>query len=310
MDVKKLRLSLVNNRWILPFCVVITIISRLFSEGFVYDIPNIVSLLLQVATAIYLLQISHAYSIIRERSILPTIFFLIFAGTGPKIGLNGSIVCLAVLFCLMQAFRSYQVEKSQPYAFTIAIFLSVASCYAWGPSILFLVYFIISFYQFKSLNVRSFFAFLMGILIVCIFIFSWSVAMDDMDFVFKSIPSIQFSTDTLQIIWNAFVWDDYLSLIFMFILFVISIFHFFLNIYREKIKIRALISSLIFLTAFCLAGIIFVSGGKTTFLFIIYIPASILVSHYFTLSKNTVSAWLLIFTLIFYLGIYCSNIIT
>lgn len=310
MNLKKLQSVLISGRIIFPVCVILFIAFRLLSNHFIISSTEIITLLLRILTAVLLLHINRIFNIIRERTALPAVLFLIFMETVTETALRESIVTIAMSLCLILSFQTYQIERSQKYAFNISIILSLISL-IWYPAILFVLYFTISFYQSRSLNVKSFFAFLLGIFVILMFFFCWSIYKNN----FWLIPETVFSFLSIQnlvtsphISLSNFPWGTYASSVFMLTLTFIASFNFFLKIYQEKIKTRTFIKSLIHLAIFSLIGFTLVSEGKTNFFCIVYIPASFLVSHYFTLSKNKLACWLLIFTIIYYLGIYCWNL--
>ncbi|MGL4333026.1 MAG: hypothetical protein ACRCZQ_03915 [Bacteroidales bacterium] len=115
-------------------------------------------------SAFLLLQIIDQYSLIREKSTLPFVFFLTISLQ--YIGINTSVASAATVFFLglsyLFLFYSYQQEKSQRAIFNFALFFSVASLFCldliWLTPLLF-----VALVFMRVVNIKNVAAVLFGI---------------------------------------------------------------------------------------------------------------------------------------------------
>ncbi|MDR0427884.1 MAG: hypothetical protein LBH12_04690 [Dysgonamonadaceae bacterium] len=251
---------------------------------------------IQTGTAFFLLYLNQTFAIINHRSCLPAIFYLLLTGTDSSLCFDrfASVSALTVGGCFFFLFATYQKANSQKEILNISLLLSITGLYQFN--ILFILpFFWYGMYKFKSLNIRTFFASLTGVIFVYLLVFCWSVYADDMDFFSGFFPDIESfrristpSFDAKERIVAAVI--------------VLQILVSGAKIYM--LGFSAKIQSVTFLKFFyicSIAGLIvaaFHGQYRSEWLLIFYIPVSFLFAHYFTFIRNKWNSWLLFFTII------------
>ncbi|MCC8146000.1 MAG: hypothetical protein LIO93_06100 [Bacteroidales bacterium] len=258
--------------------------------------------LLQMGIAIYMLYLSQAFVIIRQRSLLPAFFYLLLTGTNPALFFDpiGSIAAFGVTFCLFFLFSTYQNSQSQKEILNIALLIGLISL-LWFPVLFLLPLFWYGMYRFKSLNFRTFFAGFAGILIVYLSLFCWSLYKEDLSIFFDKIPD-------LSSLWSfqsfGFTLKNWLMMGMLFFLLILSGINIFMAGISEKIRTIITLRYL-YLFAFIIIILFLLNinwGSEWTL--ILYIPFSYLFAHYFTLATQKWSSWLFLFTIVFFIGMY------
>jgi hypothetical protein len=238
--------------------------------------------------------------VIRQRTLLPAFFYLLFVGTSPRYFEDwlGSLMSLIILLCFYVLFATYQRPKSQMNAFNISILLTLGS-FLWTPILYFFPLFWIGMYQFKSLNVRSFFAYWMGFVLVYFLIFTWSIVQNDLTIFVDSLPI--FDTQwTLDL--SIFSPRDWAIAGYLMFLFILAGSKIFMSGISEKVRA---VTTLSYLYLFSIGVFFFFVLQTTTdnsWRLITYIPLSLLIAHYFTLSLRKWTNWLFLFTLLVFIA--------
>jgi len=261
------------------------------------------SMLVQIGIAIFTVYFVEKQGIIRQRTLLPALFYLILVGTNPLFfhDWRGSIYALLILLCLSLLFDTFQNPFSQRNALNISIILTLASLY-WTPLLVFFPLFWLGMRWFKSLNLNTFFASLMGWAVVYLFLLAWSVYKGDWTFFLQMLPD-------LSELWDFRVppmmgMEEVATNIFLGALFFLSVINNFVVGTIEKAHAK---TALAFLSL--LAGVIavFFLGQyqwRSEWLLISYIPLSVLLAHYFTLSYKRSTVALFWATVLFFLLVF------
>jgi hypothetical protein len=264
---------------------------------------------MQVGIALSLLFLSNKFVIIRERTFLPSIFYLLFTGTDTLFfdSLTGCVASICILLCLYFLFDSYQSDSSQQNALNIALVLTIGSFF-WQPLLFFFPVFWYGMYLFRCLNFRSFFATLIGLVVVYLFIFAWSFYKGDNSDIF-----LQYLPDWKNSIhFQIFQFDlrEYLVMGFLFMLFVLTGVNIFISTISEKIKTLKLLNFL-FVFSFLVFVLLFLQAGeKKEWSLILYLPLSFLLSHFFTLTAKKSVIWLMQITVLFFIGMYVWQVVS
>ena len=155
--------------------IVLAFFARIFAGVTLYEYIPWIVFIIQIGIAILLVRISYEYQIISKRTSLPAIFFMLFTASNPVLYYNlaATISAFAMVLCLVISFKNYHNPKSQTSSFNIALILTAGSVFCWQPLLFFIPLFWIGFWWFRAFNARSFFASLLGILTVYLFLFTW-----------------------------------------------------------------------------------------------------------------------------------------
>jgi len=300
MNIRNIYKSFINNRLPLIIAWLVFIALRIpqIGEGEALELWG--SMFVQTGIALLLLYITQKFSIIRQRTFLPAFLYLLLVGTNSLFfyDLRGSVSTLLVLLCLWLLFGTYQNPLSQRKALNIALVLTLGSFY-WTPFLLFFPLFWYGMYWVKSFNLKTFFASLLGVAVVYLFLLAWSIYHDD-----KAV-FVQFLPD-LNTLWDirfpsSVNIKESIANILLGILFVTSVFNIFMAGVAEKAQARTYLAYLSQLTVVISILCLGQNQWEKEWLSILYAPLSIVLAHYFTLSQRLITMWLFLATILFFL---------
>jgi len=305
MKLTQIHKSFVSGRFSLFLTLLIFIGLRIYvtndwSSGALWIV-----MALQVTIALFLLYLTQAFVIIRQRTFLPAFFYLLFMGTNPLFfyDIRGSVVALIVTFCLFILLQTYQEPKSQKKSLNISLLLTLGSFY-WPPLLLLFPLFWFGMYRLKSLNVRVFFASLVGFFVVYLFIYTWSFYKNDTNLFLNSLPD-------LDAFWTihpySFSLKEWVISGFLAFLFIITGLRIFMTGMAEKIRTMTILSYLYAFTFIVFVLLLVQSEWRKEWVLILFVPFSFLVAHFFTLSHRKPAICFFIFTILFFVGIFVSE---
>ncbi len=302
MSLAQVHKALISGRFTVISSILIAILMRLLSGQAWDDHVLWIVLGIQIGIALILLQVNHSFTIIRTKTMLPAVLYLLFTTTCPSFyaDYNGSIVAFCILLCLLFLMDSYQNPDSQKNALNISLILTITSL-LWVPLLFFFPLIWYGFYRFRCLNFKTFFSSLIGILIVYFFIFSWSIYKNEWSIFFEHLPHKE---DFLVIQPLAINIQDISVFAVLFILFIFSGYRIYGSGFSEKIRTSTFLHYLYLISICIFILLLLQSEWKFTWALILYIPLSFVLSHYFTLSTKKITSWLLLFTFAFFLGMY------
>jgi len=302
MSIEKIHKQLLTSKLLLFIIVFAFVALRLYSIGNQFDnISFWACLLIQIGIALFLLQLNHIFNIIQERTFLPAVFYLLFTGINPVFynDWKGSIAALCLVLCYYFLFNSYQKPNSQINAMNISILLVLGSL-LWSPLLIFFPVFWIGFYRFQCFNMRVFFANLIGLVIVYLFIFTWSIFQGDKTIFFSFLPNFGWLFTDYKLNFTVLEWIAYGFILLIFI--IIGIYLFFIYISEKVWTFSAL--SYLYLSSFIIFLFLFVrSEYKSTLGLICFVPVSILTGHFFSRTNKKSIYFLLLVFFLFFLGI-------
>jgi len=260
------------------------------------------SMFAQIGVAIFLLFLTQKHVIIRERTLLPSFCYLLLIGTNHLFinNLQGSVSALLVVSCLCFLFNIYQTPFPQRNALNVSLLLTFGSLY-WTPLIYFFPLFWWGMSWFKNLNIKTFLASLMGIAIVCLFLLARSLYCEN----WTVFAKILFDLSTLGEFQLASLFiRNMTEIIFVGVLFILSVINAFRSDVSEKAQARTMLGYLSLLTVVLFIVFLFQNQWMKEWLLILYIPVSLLIAHYFTLTQNRVVMWLFLVTIVFFLFMF------
>lgn len=254
-----------------------------------------------------LIVINKSFAIIRLRASFQTVIYLTLISICPIIHsiYEGNIIALCCLISIFLLFNSFQKEWSAGLLFHAFIFWGIACIFV--PKIVWIVpYLLYSCYIFKSLNIRSFVASILGFSIP-IGIYAvydlWNsqgveIATKIADI--TRIEAISFDSSQLPII---------VMLIYSFTIFMVSAAHSILSSMDEKMQTRCYLqffivtTTLLFILAFCCIS------TSTQLLPFIQIGNGLLYGHFSTLTHNKWSNLFFICILVFIIPVFIINLL-
>jgi len=254
---------------------------------------------LQLLTALSVLFLNHYFRIVREKTFLPPVFYLLFVSIDPLFFLawKESLFVLCTLFCFYFLFQSYEKECPQRQTLNIGIFLTAGTLFHPSFYILFPLFFW-GLYRFKSLNPRTFLAVICGSLVVYLFLFCWCLHQDDPALFLRYFPD-----------WNVFLPEffefnlgDSLILVFMLLLLILSGVNVYLADIPEKIKNHIILSFLFFFSLFLFVLMFVEWQWEIEWRGLLNLSSTLLISYFFSLRISRAKVFLLILSVVLFMG--------
>lgn len=299
MNINKIHNTVVSSWGVFVTCTFVFLAFRL--QGDWSNVNLWVCTLIRISIALLLLSLNNAFSMIRRRTLLPAFFYLILTGWNPifHYDLNGCIATLLIMANYLFLFNAYQKSDSQLNAFNISLILVFGS-FLQPQFLLFLPIFWIGAYWFQSFNLRVFLASLTGIVAVYWIIFAWSIYRDDWQMFLAMLPKPEeiFFISDLHL--SNYEWISFgiilLALIFSGLnLFVLSI--------SEKVKTVSFLKYM-YISSFIFLFLAFLqSEYRAYWESIAYLPVSLILAHYFTLTNKLYVKILLLFFIFSFLSL-------
>lgn len=301
MSLRSIHKSFVSNQaWVFLACFVFILLQIPFDGGWTLDQlwPALVKVVLGIGVALLLLQLNQQFVIIKSRTALPALFYLLFlCSHNSDIRAEYIALSLLLLLSLFFLFRSYQDLYSQGRTFVLSLFISLGSL-LWFP---FLLVFPVIWYgmsRFQSLSFRSFFATLLGFVFVYLLAFSWSVWQKDLSLFVAFFPqgSDFFQFGLAQLPLSEYIFVGFIGFVLIF---------FVAFLYRpgtsEKIRTKLSLEFLFILSIVALILSFIFPAWEKQWTSLLFVPLSFLYAYLFTLSNGKKMIWLFLFTLFFLL---------
>ena len=295
MDIQKIHKGFIFNRFSLILTLLAFIAIRLMENPDKWSMNFWLIIVIQIGIALFLLYLTQAFVIIRQRTLLPAFFYLLFVGTNSAFfyDLRGSVSTLIIVLCLFLFLCTYQNSHAQGTAFNISFLLTLGSFY-WQPLLLFFPFFWYGMFRFRSLNFRTFFASLVGFIVIYWLLFVWSIYKDDLNIFLNQLPDFR---AFYPIQTPVFTLREWISIGFSLFLYFLAIYKIFMSGISEKIRAVTTLGSLSVFTVYLFLLLFLQSSDKFEWALIIYLPLSFLFAHLFTLSTKKITSWLFFITI-------------
>lgn len=243
----------------------------------------LLSFFFNLLNAYLLAQLNNKFTLIRTRTFLPILIFLLLMGSWDDVHtINGSHISLTLLiFSLFYIFGMYRNTKASEQAFMGSLLLSVASLLIL-PFIFLVPVFWIGFIMFQSFSLRTFLASVLGSTV------PWLLYLGAM-FVFKSefdLKSIFSMNLVLGIDFTSFSVTRIIYFAILAVIMVINLVGLYSNSHSDAMNTRAKLNFFVILLISIMIIIFVFNQQFAWFLPIIALIYSILVSHAFTLKQN------------------------
>jgi len=319
--------NIVQGKSFLVFAILFALVSRIatyfyfnsvashfiYSEGYLWNAVSfifedrLISILagaLSVGTIAFLLSfINGKFIIIRKKTLLPSAFSLVLFSIHPSFIFMGAhyIGVITILLTISFLFQSYQTENKQKAAINISFILALGSLFFFNLFFYFFVFWI-GLSMMRSFGIKPFFAFIIGIFLIYVPVLTYYLIFDD--FKAFSLPFFRLSTieySSLPLLnfglqaWIAFG----ISLLLLFVFFANN----YVNIFKDKIKIRAFISFLSVISVISLLFLLFLNVDAITNAYIYIGVGSLLFAHYFALNEHKMTQLLFYIATVFFLTI-------
>ena len=234
-----------------------------------------------------LIQMNNTFGLVRVRaSVQTSIYLLLIAACPPLQQLcPGDIATLFFVVAIYLLFSTYQRMRSSGYLFHAFLFVGISSLIF--PQITLLTpILLIGVFTFQSLNIRSFFAAIIGWSFPYWFLFGHAYFYDNMELFYG--PFVELAT-FYPIDFTAFKGWELAMLGYSFVLFLVSSIHCFVQSYKDKIRTRVYLRFFILLNVCIYILIALQPIHCMNLLPLLLIGVSILTSHMFVLTNS--KAW-------------------
>lgn len=249
----------------------------------------LIGMLLTVGGAFVLYRMNYVMVLIREKTLLPFLLYVLFISTNPDFfplkSTSLSVFCM--IFAIYELFKSYHDENSTSNAFNVAFIFGLGSL-LWAQIAFFLPAFWIGMYNFRSLNLRNFGASLLGFVSVYWFVLGWCVWQNDYSpftIPFNSIYTFQFTGLEGQSLVD---WIAPLLIAFMTFLASANILT---HENEDNLRTRQFLSFLIMLSVWSFALFFTHQESPEEYMEIVCVPTSILIAHFFTVRHGKLYYW-------------------
>ena len=303
MEIKQAHKILSGGVLTFPMSIVLALLARIFYGTAFFDYESWIVFVLQAGIAFLLIRINHEYQIIKRRTFLPATFFMLLTASNPVLydNTNGTISAFVMILCIILSFKSYHSPRSQANSFNIALILTIASAFCWQPLLFFIPLFWVGFWWFRAFNARTFFASVLGILTVYLFLFTWYLYDDNLICFLETLPQVE---QGFSVVWIDLQWYDWIAVIFYVFLLILSAINIFGLGVSEKIR-----TTLFFKFLYLLAGVLFVFACFFDSMIndtqtIIYLSIAFISGFYFAINESKFTSYLLIFTMLFFIASY------
>lgn len=236
----------------------------------------------------FLIEMNNAFAIIRMRASVQTSFYFLLITACPGIHLlyAGDVAAIAFLLSLYFLFKSYQETRSSGNLFHSFVFIGAGSLLF--PQLLFFTpLWLIGSYNFKSLTLRSFCAAIIGLSLPYWFLLGRAIFHKDIELFYE--PFVDLVTFQPIDFLNGFEQWEKMTLIYLFVLFLVSMIHCFATGYKDKIQTRAYLHFLILLDFCIFLFIVLQPVHCMDLMSLLFIGISILATHLFVLTDNRLS---------------------
>jgi hypothetical protein len=247
-------------------------------------VTYLIGLLLTAGGAFLIHRANYVLVIIREKTFLPFLIYVLLVSSNPAFfplkATTAGVFCL--ILAMYQLFISYHDEQATDKAFNTALFIGAGSLF-WIHILWFFPLFWIGMYNFKTLNIRTFLASLIGLSVVYWFLLLWCFLR--WDFTAFTVPFAALGNiDFLQITGIGLI--DWVIIIYLVFLTIIASLYIITHEHDENIRTR---QYLFFLIVFALLSFVLFflyEQSSDEFFCIAYMPISILLTHFFTVKKG------------------------
>ncbi len=261
----------------------------------------LIGMLLMFGGAFLLHRANYILVLIREKTLLPFLFFVLFISTNPDF-LPLKSTTLGV-FCLVlaiyQLFTSYHNPEATGKAYNAALLIGIGSL-LWIHILWFIPLFWIGMYNFRSLSLRTFLASLLGVSTVYWFLLAWCIWFRD--FTPFTIPfAALFKTNFL--FFTEISIAEWIGLGGVILLTAVSTVNIVTHEYEDVLRTRQFLYFLITMTVWAFALYLLYAQASEEFMETACIPMSILIAHFFTVVRNKIAFWTFYSTIALYIAL-------
>ena len=206
---------------------------------------------------------------------------------------------VVVILAIYQLFTSYHDPYAKSNAYNAALLIGIGSL-LWVHILWFIPIFWIGMYNFRTLNIRTFIASLLGVGTVYWFLLGWCVWFRDFTpftVPFAGLFKIRF------LIATGIGLLDWIAIAAVALLTAVSAINIITHEYEDVLRTRQFLSFLIVLSVWAFALYFIYEQASEEFLETACVPASILIAHFFTVMRGRIIFWTFYSTIVLYFAL-------
>lgn len=260
-----------------------------------------IGILLMLGGAFLLHRANYALVLIREKTLLPSLFYVLFVSTNPDFlplkSTSLGVFCL--ILAIYQLFSGYHDPEAKTNAFNAALLTGIGSL-LWIHILWFLPLFWIGMYNFRSLSPRTFLASLLGVATVYWFLLGWCIWFRDFTPFTVPFPTL-FKIRWLMV--GEIGVASWIGIAGVVLLTGVSSLNILTHEYEDVLRTRQFLSFLILMSAWAFGLFFLYNQASEEFLETACIPASLLIAHFFTVMRGKMVSWTFYGTLVVYISL-------
>ena len=260
-----------------------------------------IGMLLMFGGAFLLHRANYVLVLIREKTLLPFLFYVLFISTNPDFlplkSTSVGVFCL--ILAIYQLFTSYHDPGAKSKAYNASLLIGIGSL-LWVHILWFIPLFWIGMYNFRSLSIRTFLASLLGVGTVYWFLLGWCIWFRDI-----TPFTIPFATlFKIRILAAAGIGLlDWVGIIAIAILTAVSAINIITHEYEDVLRTRQFLSFLICMSVWAFALYFLYEQASEEFLETACIPSAILIAHFFTVMRGKIVFWTFYSTIVLFIAL-------
>jgi len=247
--------------------------------------------------------INTQHVLIRRKTLLPPALIILLFSCQPSF-IVMSAEYISVLFFLVIAlmlFSSYHSEHKQNASFKTSFVLALGSMFV-PVSLVYIPILWIALTIMRCFGFKSFLASLVGIFVIYLPAFSFYLLTDNLDRFLEPFLSVNIQNLNSLPIFSYSI-AEWIILGFSVILLTVIISDDFINRHKDKIRIRAYLNLLLFVSTLATLFYLFFNVNPKAHLFIAMASGALLLSHFFALAEKKVTVVLFYISIVFYIVI-------
>lgn len=242
---------------------------------------NIIGYLILAVLSLLMVRLNERYVFIRQRTDLPAfVFAIIVTGTISLYGMQSSLVAAILLFfALERVFAIYHGSGTLAKAFDAGLFIGLASL-AYLFAGIYLIWFWISLAFIGYFRFREVLAGLVGFLVPVFVMASWYFFNDELLVLWQTIMVLLNKTQVADYsLFQKVFWGILMFLVLISSAFMAKV------VEEKKISSRKYFTILFLFFLFAIASFFMFKGAGIELYFLVSIPVTYIISHYFVLSR-------------------------
>lgn len=249
---------------------------------------RLASFLIYAVIGYSLIELNNQFAIIRLRASAQTCIYFLLATICPEMHFlyAGDMAAVVFLISIYFLFKSYQQPQPSIYLFYSFLFIGGGSIF-FPQFTFFAILWLIEAYRFRSLNLRSFFAALLGWLLPYWFLMGHAFFYNQMELFYHPFIELASFSSFLDI--GALKPWEIATLSYLLVMFIVSAIHCITSGFEDKIRTRTYLQFLINLTFFTFVLILLQPAQCINLLPLLTISISILIGHFFALTSSKAS---------------------